>query len=45
MGHHNNVPDDYPMCEVDDEQTCFICLNTKERSASGGTDTIDHEVV
>jgi hypothetical protein len=22
MGHHNNVPDDYPM---DVEQTCFIC--------------------
>jgi hypothetical protein len=25
MGHHNNVPDDYPMHEVHIEQTCFIC--------------------
>jgi hypothetical protein len=25
MGHHNNVPDNYPMPEVNTEQTCFIC--------------------
>jgi hypothetical protein len=25
MEHHNNVPDDYPMPEVDVEQTCFVC--------------------